>query len=104
MRWGRESERRFKKALGVAPVREWSGDEKRKSRKAGSALWEWCFTRIEVWRSRPKNAIGDELGALMDNLKAGKMPVKKARSTVCAKAVRLLFRELVAELFPGNRE
>jgi len=42
--------------------------------------------------------------ALMDNLKAGKMPVKKVRSTVCAKAVRLLFRELVAELFPGNRE
>jgi len=95
----------------VAPEREWSGDEKRKSRKAGSslcrtALWQWCFTRIEVWRSRPKNAIGDELGALMDNLKAGKMPVKKVRSTVCAKAVRLLFRELVAELFPypGNSE
>lgn len=44
--------RRFQKAIGVAPVREESGNSK-KSRTGGSslcrkALWQWMFTRIEA--------------------------------------------------------
>ena len=95
------SRRRIQKALGVAPTREDSGDKK-VSKKAGSALcrmalWQWLFTRIEPHKSRLKTPIGKKLGLLLDKEKQHK-PVKLARSRVCAKAVDLLFRELVKEL------
>lgn len=103
----RLSERRFKKAIGLAPVREWSGDNRRKQRKSGSALcrkafWQWCFVRLEIARSRPKTEIGVELGHLIDEGKASKQPVRKLRSAVCSKAGVMLFRELVGALL--NRE
>lgn len=95
------SRRRIQKSLGVAPTREDSGDKKT-SKKAGSslcrkALWQWLFTRIEPPRKRLKTPIGKFLGERLDNEKKHK-PVKLARSRVCAKAVDLLFRELVKEL------
>lgn len=95
------SRRRLQKALGVAPVREWSGDKKR-SKKAGSSLcriafWQWLFTRIEPPKRRLKTDIGKLLGDRLDKEKQHK-PVKLARSRVCAYAVDLLFRELVKEL------
>lgn len=99
----RLSERRFKKAIGLAPVREWSGDNRRKQRKSGSALcrkafWQWCFVRLEIRRLRPKNQIGEALGQLLDEGKLAKQPIRKLRSAVCAKAAVLLFRELVREI------
>lgn len=95
------SRRRLQKALGVAPTREDSGDKK-SSKKAGSslcrmALWQWLFTRIEPAKRRLKTPIGKHLGQLLDEEKKHK-PVKLARSRVCAKAVDLLFYELVKEL------
>ncbi|MCC3575259.1 MAG: transposase [Microcoleus sp. PH2017_40_RAT_O_B] len=98
------SERRFMKSLGLAPTREWSGDEKKKSRKSGSdicrtAFWQWVFTRIECGRSRLRNEIGDKLSVYLLEAKAQKQSVKLVRSRVAAKAARMLWRELVLEIF-----
>jgi hypothetical protein len=60
------SQRRFRKALGIAPQREQSGSSLTKTTSAGSqlcrtALWQWCFTRIEVVRLRSNTATGRQL-------------------------------------------
>jgi len=62
------------------------------------ALWQWIFTRIEPQRARLNNDIGDRLGQIMDAEKASGRPVRLVRSRVAAKAVKLLFKELVREL------
>lgn len=95
------SRRRFQKALGVAPTREDSGITK-STKKAGSslcrmALWQWLFTRIEPKKSRVKNALGKQLGELLDTEKKTRL-LKLARSRVCSKAAAILFRELVKEI------
>lgn len=92
--------RRFQKALGAAPVLESSGDRSNSTIVGGSdlcriALWQWIFTRIEPKRSRLKNPIGQLLGAKLDEEKAQGRPVKLVRSRIAAKAVRLLFKELL---------
>ena len=51
------SERRFMRAVGMGVVREDSG-QKKKGKQSGSALcrkalWQWCFTRLEVSRNNP---------------------------------------------------
>lgn len=99
--------RRFKKALGVAPIREQSGISKNSTKKSGSALcrqgfWQLVFCRYEVRRARPKNEIGEKIGGLIDDLKASKCPIKKLRSKVSAKIAELLFKELVKELAINN--
>jgi len=95
--------RRFCKALGCAPSQESSGDINRSRVSGGSdlcrkALWQWIFTRIEPQRARLNNDIGDRLGKIMDLEKASGRPVRLVRSRVAAKAVKLLFKELVHEL------
>ena len=95
--------RRFMKALGSAPSQESSGDLHKSKVVGGSdlcrkALWQWIFTRIEPLRSRLKNDIGDRLGEIMDAEKVSGRPVRLIRSRVAAKAVKLLFKELVREL------
>ena len=95
--------RRFMKALGCAPSQESSGDMQRAKVMGGSALcrkalWQWLFTRIEPKNRRLSNDIGDRLGKIMDAEKLSGRPVKLARSRVAAKAVKLLFKELVHEL------
>lgn len=108
------SERKFLKALGVAPSREYSGDMKA-TKKAGSelvrtALWQWCFTRIEVKRNRPVNLpdttweipnsseiLKGSLAEYFDRMHSHK-PIKLARSKTCAKASLELFRLLVKEV------
>jgi len=97
------SQRRFCKALGYAPSQESSGDINRSRVSGGSdlcrkALWQWIFTRIEPQRTRLNNEIGDRLGEIMDAEKLSGRPVKLVRSRVAAKAVKMLFRELVREL------
>jgi hypothetical protein len=61
-------------------------------------LWLWVFVRIEVRKNRLKNNIGTVLGDQMDLEKSGGRPVKLVRSRICAKAARMLFKELVKEL------
>jgi hypothetical protein len=95
------SERRFAKALGVAPIREASGDSSR-TKKAGSelcrtALWQWCFTRIEVRGSRPKTERMRKVCELFDQYKE-QMPIKKARAKTCALAAKWLLHDLVKAL------
>ncbi len=94
---------RFCKALGYAPTQESSGDLHKSKVSGGSdlcrrALWQWIFTRIEPQRGRLANDIGDRLGQILDAEKASGRPVRLVRSRVAAKAVKLLFRELVREL------
>jgi hypothetical protein len=94
---------RFCKALGYAPSQESSGDLQKSKVVGGSdlcrkALWQWIFTRIEPQRTRLNNDIGDRLGQIMDAEKASGRPVRLVRSRVAAKAVKLLFKELVHEL------
>lgn len=59
-------------------------------------LWE--LTRIEPIKARPKNEIGEQLGAYRDQLRAGGTPAKVVQSRVCVRAVTLLFKELVREV------
>ncbi|MEG4070709.1 hypothetical protein QUA42_25785 [Microcoleus sp. Pol11C2] len=98
----RYSERRFMKTLGVAPTRAWSGDEQKKSYQSGSdvcrvALWQWIFTRIEPTQARLRSPIGEKLSAYYLECKNGQ-PIKLVRSRLAAKAVRMLWRELVKEI------
>ena len=95
--------RRFMKALGYAPSQESSGDLQKSKVSGGSdlcrkALWQWIFTRIEPQRCRLVNDIGSRLGEIMDVEKLSGRPVRLVRSRVAAKAVKLLFKELVREL------
>jgi transposase len=95
--------RRFMKALGYAPSQESSGDLQKSKVSGGSdlcrkALWQWIFTRIEPQRTRLANDIGDRMGEIMDSEKLSGRPVRLVRSRVAAKAVKLLFKELVSEL------
>ncbi|MBW4551040.1 MAG: transposase [Aphanocapsa sp. GSE-SYN-MK-11-07L] len=108
------SERRFLKVLGCSPTREWSGKKQsgmKQSRLAGSgqvrtALWQWVFTRIETKQATPKNlpSTGWEIDGVrvegtlkeyFEYLKGAKTNIKLARSRLCAKTVKALFRELV---------
>jgi len=99
----RRSEARFMKSLGVAPTRQWSGDDKKKASQSGSdvcrkALWQWIFTRIEPQRNRPNNPTVDKLVAYFVEAKNQKQPIRLVRSRLAAKAARALWRELVAEI------
>jgi hypothetical protein len=93
----------FCKGLGYAPSIESSGDITRSRVSGGSdlcrkALWQWIFTRIEPQRARLNNDIGSWLGEIMDAEKLSGRSVRLVRSRVAAKAVKLLFKELVHEL------
>jgi hypothetical protein len=91
------------KSLGVAPVRQWSGDERKKTSQTGSdvcrkALWQWIFTRIEPQKNRPNNSTVDKLISYFVEAKNQKQPIRLVRSRLAAKAARALWRELVAEI------
>lgn len=110
--------RRFQKALGVAPVREESGDVKKKHRGGSSlcrkALWQWVFTRIEVKRKTSNTIILQvrELhqGSLMqfsstdvskltqEQQKVKGVRVRLARAYTRRKVSIMLFKALVDEL------
>lgn len=94
--------RSFKLSLGLGLVEDASGDYHKwvpgGSSLCRQALWLWELTRIEPQRSRPKNEIGEELGAYRDQLRAGGTPAKIVQSRVCVKAVTLLFKKLVGEI------
>jgi hypothetical protein len=93
------SARRFRKALGVAPQREQSGSSATKTTSAGSqlcrtALWQWCFTRIEVKRMRSQTELGRNLVQDWEYFKFAN-PIKLARAKLIAKTVNRIFYDLV---------
>src|SRR6476661_5504579 len=101
------SERRFMRAVGMGVIREDSG-QKKKGKQSGSALcrkalWQWCFTRLEVARNNPPlqftygQAENLEKMSPAENLrrrKKGGTPIKLARQRVIARCIRELFKEL----------
>jgi hypothetical protein len=101
------SERRFMRAVGMGVVREDSG-QKKKGKQSGSALcrkalWQWCFTRLEVSRNNPplqftygqgKDAEQMSPAENLKRRKKGGTPVKLARQRVIARCIRELFKEL----------
>jgi len=94
--------RSFKLRLGLGLVEDSSGDYHQwvagGSSLCRKALWLWEFTRIEPIKVRPKNEIGEQLGAYRDQLREGGTPAKVVQSRVCVKAVTLLFKKLVEEI------
>jgi len=101
------SERRFMRAVGMGVVREDSG-QKKKGKQSGSALcrkalWQWCFTRLEVSRNNPplqftygqgKDAEQMSPAENLKRRKKGGTPIKLARQRVIARCIRELFKEL----------
>jgi hypothetical protein len=94
--------RRFRKAIGVAPVREASGKSPTKTKKAGSRLcrcqlWLWLFGTFERGNSKIKVSTPEmiQLNDLWLALKA-KKHTKIARSTFMSKFVERLFYDLLA--------
>lgn len=101
------SERRFMRAVGMGVVREDSG-KKKKGKQSGSALcrkalWQWCFTRLEVAKNKPPLEFNYRQGdstvrrSPSEDLKIrkdGGTPTKLARQRVIARCVKELFKEL----------
>ncbi|MBK1987368.1 transposase [Sphaerospermopsis aphanizomenoides BCCUSP55] len=92
--------RKFQKALGVAPSQESSGDISKSKVSGGSALcrrslWQWVFSAVEPARRRT-NPVLKELGKFLDAEKASGKPVKLVRMRVAVRAVKLLFKMLIA--------
>lgn len=94
--------RRFRKALGIAPVREASGKSPTKTKKAGSKisrthLWLWGFGTFEK-RNKIKTStpLMCELNDLWLSLKE-KKHIKVARSTFHSKVVERLFYDLLEQ-------
>jgi hypothetical protein len=94
--------RRFRKALGVAPVREASGKSPTKTRKAGSRLcrcqlWMWSMSAFERNKSKVKSATPAmiQLNTLWLKIRECKH-IKIARSTFHSKFVEQLFYDLLA--------
>lgn len=93
--------RKFKKALGAAPVNEWSG-KKKKSRRAGSGLarkkiWGWFKVRIEWGRSNSalKSSRGRRYRQQFQQEIKKKRPIQKVRAEMRHKIIKELFYELV---------
>ena len=101
------SERRFMRAVGMGVVREDSG-KKKKGKQSGSALcrkalWQWCFTRLEVAKNKPLLEFNYRQGeetvrrSPSEDLKIrkdGGTPTKLARQRVIARCVKELFKDL----------
>ena len=94
--------RRFRKALGVAPVSESSGKSVTRTKKAGSSLcrvqfWLWSFSTFEKKSGKLKSAtpVMNELNDLWLGITPGKH-IKVRCSTFASKVVERLFYDLIA--------
>ncbi len=92
--------RRFQKTLGLAPSLEASGDKKGVKVNNGSklvrkAIWQWVFSALEPKKRRLDTLPVQLLCDYLDVEKANGKPVRLIRSRVAARAVKLLFKELV---------
>jgi hypothetical protein len=54
---------------------------------------------VEPFKCRGQNPILKELGAALDEFKVNGKPIKLARMQIAAKAVRLLFKQLLLTLY-----
>jgi transposase len=95
--------RRFRKAIGVAPVRESSGASAVKTKKAGSSLcrcqlWLWSFGTFERKNGKAKSATLQmrELTELWAKIHDDTKHIKLTRSTFASKFVERLFYDLLA--------
>ena len=95
--------RRFRKAIGVAPVRESSGSSVVKTKKAGSALcrsqlWLWSFGTFERKKGKARSATPQmrELTELWLKIHDDTKHIKLTRSTFASKFVERLFYDLLA--------
>jgi hypothetical protein len=92
--------RRFRKTLGVAPVREASGKSPTKTKKAGSKLcrcqlWLWSFSTFERGtKIKTATPLMRDLNQLWLDLHDRKS-IKIARSTFHSKVVERLFYDLL---------
>ncbi|WP_293335154.1 transposase [Microcoleus sp. CAWBG58] len=103
------SERRFMRAVGMGVIRDDSGQRK-KGKQSGcalcrKALWQWCFTRLEVRRNNPPLKFVYGQGDSAEEMspaeifrrrkrQKGGTPIKLARQRVIARCIRELFKEL----------
>lgn len=92
--------RRFQKTLGLAPSLEASGDKRGVKTNNGSqlcrkAMWRWVFSALEPKRGRLETPLTQQLCDYLDTEKTNGKPVRLIRSRVAAKAVKLLFKELM---------
>jgi Transposase/Transposase IS116/IS110/IS902 family len=95
--------RRFQKFLGLAPSNNSSGDLKKQTTSSGSSLcrkclWQWVFCRLEPRSRRLDNEVTRSLCTYLDQEKKSGKPIRLVRARVAARAVKLLFRELVKEI------
>lgn len=101
--------RAFKLRLGFGLVEDSSGKSTNwipgGSSLCRQALWQWVITRIEPNKGnrRLQTQIGQRLGKHLDHLKAGGVPVQVARMRVAAKAVVLMYKELVKAVAATER-
>lgn len=92
--------RKFKKCMGLAPVREYSGSSLKRSKKSGSAFarktwWRWVFSVIE----RKMVKLPDKLKGYRDWIEKAKATpattIFKSRATLAQTACKDLFYDLV---------
>ncbi|WKT85474.1 MULTISPECIES: transposase [unclassified Thermosynechococcus] len=95
----------FKLFLGFGLVEDSSGKSEGwvpgGSQLCRNAIWQHIFTKIEPKGSRPKSAIGQELGRYCDSLKASRLNPKLVRSKVGVKLVEKLYQALLLTLCEG---
>jgi hypothetical protein len=95
--------RRFQKTIGVVPNKDKSGDSEKKANGGGSdlcrsALWLWCFTRVESSKGRLRSPLGDRLNELWLKCRSDKDKIKLARGKFVGNATKMIFYDLVNEI------
>jgi transposase len=94
------SQRRFEKALGLAPNENSSGQMQKRQIVGGSdicrsAFWQWVFTRVETANGRKNNRLCQKIHAWMKAPERMGTPIKLLRMKTASHAARLLFKKLV---------
>jgi transposase len=92
--------RRFRKTMGVAPVREQSGKSPEKTKKAGSQLvrnelWLWIWRNFERKNVRLNPFLTSELMPIWEKLRGDGKTISRSRSIFAFKVIDRLFYDLV---------
>ncbi|MGL5923865.1 IS110 family transposase, partial [Chroococcidiopsis sp.] len=100
--------RAFKLRLGMGLVEDSSGKYTNwipgGSSLCRQTLWQYVMTRIEPKNNRRlQTEIGQQLGTYLDKQKASGVPVQVVRMRTAAKAVVLLYKELVKAIAPADQ-
>ncbi|MDG2989325.1 transposase [Candidatus Synechococcus calcipolaris G9] len=96
------SQKAFKLFIGIGKVEKSSGEStewvKGGSKLCRSALWQYIHTMIEIRSHRPKNAIGEELGALCDELKSYRLHGREIQARLYCRTANLLYKAVLSTL------